>query len=188
MSAGGAGAAAAGAAAGAAALVGLRAPPAYAGFEALAGELVAATLRSHDDGRFAREELYAKLEGAGYAVGRRLGERLAAARDRLPEPLDAVKLLCREVWPEVFKRPVDKLQTNNRGVFVLQDYAFRWLRHASPPAGAGAADGPPALLRHTLFPAGLVRGALAALGLDVAVNVDISGLPRAVFHIRVRDA
>ena len=99
--------------------------------------------------------------------------------------LDAVKFVCRELWTAVFQKAVDKLQTNNRGVFVLQDYAFRWLRHASPPAGD---DAPPALLRHTLFPAGLVRGALAALGLDVAVNVDISGLPRAVFHIRVRDA
>lgn len=31
-----------------------------------------------------------------------------------------MKWLCREFWPEVFRKSVDKLQMNNMGVFVLQ--------------------------------------------------------------------
>lgn len=161
-----------------------RPPVSSAPFDALHGELVAHLLRNHDDGRYAREELYAKLEGAGFDVGRRFAERLARERERLVEPLDVVKFLCRDFWTEVFRKPVDKLQTNNKGVFVLQDFNFRWVRHTT--AGAGE-DGKAQALRYVLFPCGLLRGALAAFGLDCAVNADISGLPRTVFHIRVKE-
>ena len=45
--------------------------------------------------------------------------------------------LCKEFWQEVFKKRVDNLKTNNRGVFVLQDNAFRWSRnlHVAGPVG-----------------------------------------------------
>jgi hypothetical protein len=67
---------------------------ALSGLELLHGELVASLLRSHDDGRFAREELYQKLELAGYEVGRRFAERLARDRpERLVEHIDIVKFL-----------------------------------------------------------------------------------------------
>ena len=35
--------------------------------------------------------------------------------------LEAVKFLCKEFWTEVFRKQIDKLQTNHRGVFVLKD-------------------------------------------------------------------
>ena len=46
--------------------------------------------------------------------------RMTRDRERLLETLDVMKWLCREFWPEVFRKPVDKLQMNNLGVFVLQ--------------------------------------------------------------------
>lgn len=113
--------------------------------------------------------------------------RLAAQRDRPAEVLDVVKYVCRELWSELHQKPVDKLQTNNKGIFVLQDFSYRWTRYLSPPAGAGA--GAPSSaelsLKYVLFPCGLIRGALAAFGLAAAVNADVSGTPRVIFHIVV---
>ena len=43
--------------------------------ELLHHEFVAHLLRNHDDGRYASEELFAKLEHAGYSVGKRYAER-----------------------------------------------------------------------------------------------------------------
>jgi len=186
--------------------------------ELLHAEFVAYLARSHEAGRCGSEELAAKLEAAGFAVGRRYAERLALALGKKPpgEVLDVVKFVCRELWQEVHLKTVDKLQTNNRGVFVLQDFNYRWLRFVSaraaappPPPGAGADAGagaaaapgapapgggaggappPPAALLYLLFPCGLVRGALAACGVDAAVNADVSASPRAIFHIRVAGA
>lgn len=120
-------------------------------------------------------------------------------RERLLETLDVMKWLCREFWPEVFRKSVDKLQMNNMGVFVLQDTAFRWTRYvsgptdvdpcappgAAPPAGDTQSASLALTLKYLLLPCGLIRGALAAFGLSAAVNVDVSAMPRAVFQARV---
>ena len=42
--------------------------------------------------------------------------------------LEAVKFLCKEIWTEVFRKQIDKLQTNHRGVFVLKDNELLWLK------------------------------------------------------------
>jgi hypothetical protein len=35
-------------------------------------------------------------------------------RERLIDVLDVMKFICREFWLEMFRKPIDKLQTNNR--------------------------------------------------------------------------
>ena len=78
-------------------------------------------------------------------------------------------------------QPVDKLQTNNKGTFLLQDLNFRWARYVS----GGAGDEPGAVaLQFSVFCCGLVRGALAAFDLNMVVHVDVSALPKAVFQVR----
>ena len=153
-----------------------------AGLDLLQLEFGAYLLRNHDDGRVAQEQLFAKLEAAHFAVGRRFAERLARDRERLVEVLDVVKFLCREFWTEAFRKPVDKLQTNNKGTFVLQDFSFRPLRALSTAPGS---DARLQALRIAVGACGLVRGALAAFGLEAAVNADVSALPRVVFQIRL---
>ena len=76
-------------------------------------------------------------------------------------------------------------QTNNKGTFVLQDFAFRPLRHLS---GTAPSEAQPLALRHVVSACGLVRGALAAFGLDAAVNADVSAQPRVVFTVRLAGA
>mmetsp|Transcript_12908 Transcript_12908/g.30511 ORF Transcript_12908/g.30511 Transcript_12908/m.30511 type:complete len:252 (-) Transcript_12908:63-818(-) len=79
--------------------------------------------------------------------------------------LEAVKFLCKEFWTEVFRKQIDKLQTNHRGVFVLKDQELKWLRRL-PPDEESARVG---AIRILAFPCGLIRGALANLGLSGAV-------------------
>ncbi|EED93801.1 predicted protein [Thalassiosira pseudonana CCMP1335] len=79
--------------------------------------------------------------------------------------LEAVKFLCKEFWTEVFRKQIDKLQTNHRGVFVLKDQELKWLRRL-PPDDESARVG---AIRILAFPCGLIRGALACLGLSGAV-------------------
>ena len=87
---------------------------------------------------YAKEMAAAKMERMGYSVGYRLCERLsqnrtfsASGKDEsmvaAAAQLEAVKFLCKEIWTEVFRKQIDKLQTNHRGVFVLKDHELRWL-------------------------------------------------------------
>ena len=150
------------------------------------------------------------LERMGYQVGCQLGERYSRKKVRFEDTLDAVKFLCKDFWTEVFKKQVDNLKTNHRGVFVLYDGRFRWLRHCSgrgqpggsssakptgaeggdqrdaPAASTGSPQGPGAanLLR---FPCGLIRGALASLGVKSQVSADVaSALPACSFTVKIQ--
>ena len=99
---------------------------------------------------------------------------------------------CKEFWQETFGKRVDNLKTNNRGTFVLTDAHFRWTRHLKPaaaahhPGGAAAAAAlAEAAAAHARFPAGLLRGALTAVGCPCAVAADASNLPACVFTVKL---
>ena len=142
----------------------------------------------------------------------RYAEKIAAyQRFTATEPLDLIKFICTEFWEEVFKKKVgethlcfhsirwqrpltryalislhqiDKLQTNHRGVFVLSDLKFKWLDRyvADDSTSRRAASN----MLH--FPCGIVRGALANLGVTSIVNADVNDLPACSFSIRVKPA
>ena len=90
-----------------------------------------ATFADTYEARLATSAAYSKLEGIGYNIGFRVAERMTKDRPRLSTTLDIVKFLCKDFWSEVFSKQIDKLQTNHRGVYVLQDRAFRWLTRMS---------------------------------------------------------
>lgn len=154
-------------------------------FDVLQAEFVAYLLRNHDDGRASQEELYQKLEQTAFLTGKRFAERLSRDRERITEPLDIMKFVCREFWTELFRKSVDKLQTNNKGTFVLQDFNFRPVRHLS---SGPSEDTKQQALKYVIGPCGLIRGALDAMGLQCSVNADVSALPRVVFQLRLKDA
>ncbi|RKP16836.1 hypothetical protein ROZALSC1DRAFT_31307 [Rozella allomycis CSF55] len=70
-----------------------------------------------------------KMDSIGYRVGYSLSTQLTKDKPKLFEDLDAVKLLCRDLWSLIFGKQIDNLKTNNRGTFVLQDYCLRWLEN-----------------------------------------------------------
>ncbi|CAM9534534.1 unnamed protein product [Choristocarpus tenellus] len=130
-----------------------------------------------------------RIESMGYEVGYRLVERTCQQRWMAGDHLEAIKFVCKDLWVELFKKQVDKLQTDHRGTFVLKDANFLWtLRYASDDT-PGSRDLVGRLLH---FPCGLVRGALANLGMIAAVRADFvnesgeaSVLPAVSFTIKV---
>lgn len=136
------------------------------------------------------------LISLGYRIGRALAERLSLKREgtRHQTQLDAVKHACKEIWSAAFGKQVDALRTNHRGTFVLRDAAFRRLASLSREEKSGssgdggggasnnkesdralAATAATALRLH----AGVVRGALSALGIEAEVTAVASPVPPA---------
>lgn len=82
-----------------------------------------------------REQAYYKLENMGYRVGMAFVERLTRDRPRFVDALDIVKFICKEFWTAVFRKQVDNLKTNHKGVYVLTDNQFRWFMRMSADGG-----------------------------------------------------
>ena len=55
-----------------------------------------------------------KLEAVGFQVGERLVERYTKERPRFSDTLEIIKFICKDFWYEVYRKHIDKLQTNNR--------------------------------------------------------------------------
>ena len=52
--------------------------------------------------------------------------------------LDAIKFICKDLWLLVFRKQIDNLKTNHRGIFVLTDHRFQPLSKMSPDRRTGA--------------------------------------------------
>ncbi|KAI4597056.1 Trafficking protein particle complex subunit 33 [Pestalotiopsis sp. 9143b] len=128
-----------------------------------------------------RDAVFYRLETLGYRVGLGLVERFSRDRPRFNDTLDVIKFLCKDLWTLVFKKQIDNLKTNHRGVYVLTDNMFRPLGRMSTDAGGQAVVRAQPFL---WFPCGIVRGALAALGVNATVQAESSELPGAVFQIK----
>ena len=55
-----------------------------------------------------------KIEAVGFQVGQRLAQRYTKDRQRLGDTLEIIKFICKDFWMEVYRKQIDKLQTNNR--------------------------------------------------------------------------
>lgn len=128
-----------------------------------------------------RDAVFYRLESLGYRVGQGLVERFSRDRPRFNDTLDAIKFLCKDLWMLVFRKQVDNLKTNHRGVYVLTDNAFRPFSRMSAEAGGQAVLRAQPFL---WFPCGIVRGALAAMGITATVQAETGELPGAVFQIK----
>jgi|EP00979_Chaetoceros_neogracilis_P006114 hypothetical protein len=144
------------------------------------------------------ENAAAKMERMGYDVGYRLSERLAQSKsmtpvtqnNKKPTPamvqLEAVKFICKEFWTETFQKQMDKLQTNHRGVFVLKDLQFKWLKRLPGDVELARIMA----IKILAFPCGLIRGALANLGILAVVSCDFladgKNMSACSFNIKVK--
>ena len=61
----------------------------------------------------------------------------SANRPRPQTPLDSIKFVCKDLWPLLFRKQIDNLKTNHRGVFVLTDQRFQPLSRVSVDRKAG---------------------------------------------------
>mmetsp|Transcript_15999 Transcript_15999/g.46673 ORF Transcript_15999/g.46673 Transcript_15999/m.46673 type:complete len:200 (-) Transcript_15999:251-850(-) len=137
----------------------------------------------------AHEPAGAKFEAIGFSVGQRLAERLSTTRPPFTDTLDVMKFVCKEFWYELYRKQVDNLRTNHRGVYVLQDNRVRWLSRIAPPAGDRSASGScdPSTIApiYAHFPCGLIRGCLATFGIDAVVSAELSSQPACQFTIKI---
>ena len=61
----------------------------------------------------------------------------SANRPRPQTPLDSIKFVCKDLWPLLFRKQIDNLKTNHRGVFVLTDQRFQPISRVSVDRKAG---------------------------------------------------
>lgn len=104
--------------------------------------------------------------------------------------------MCKDWWTRCFKKRVDNLKTNNRGVYVLTDESFAWMRRVR--AAGRTLEEEAAIARaecdaRAAFPCGVIRGTLAALGLESNVSAETTPLSpgggaKVAFTVRLKDA
>ncbi|KAI9881393.1 MAG: Trafficking protein particle complex subunit 33 [Pleopsidium flavum] len=128
---------------------------------------------------------YRRLELLGYRVGQGLVERFSRDRPRFTDTLDVIKFLCKDLWTLVFRKQIDNLKTNHRGVYVLTDNLFQPFRRMSTEAGGPAVSRARPFL---WFPSGLIRGALASMNITATVHAETLELPGATFQIKTSTA
>ncbi|PFH56862.1 hypothetical protein XA68_15844 [Ophiocordyceps unilateralis] len=138
-----------------------------------------------DDDDHHLDAVHFRLESLGYRVGQGLVERFSKDRPRFNDALDIIKFLCKDLWSLVFGKNIDNLKTNHRGVYVLTDNMFRPFARMSTEAGGQAVVRAQPFL---WFPCGIVRGTLAALGMEAVVQAEINDLPGAIFQIKTLPA
>ncbi|KAL8651883.1 MAG: hypothetical protein Q9226_004508 [Calogaya cf. arnoldii] len=128
-----------------------------------------------------REAVFRRLDALGYRVGQGLVERFSRDRPRFTDTLDMIKFLCKDIWTLVFRKQIDNLKTNHRGVYVLTDHSFRpFARMSMSSASEALARVQPFLW----FPCGIIRGALASMGIEATVQAETAELPGATFQIK----
>jgi hypothetical protein len=72
--------------------------------------------------------------------------------------------------------------TLHKGIYVLYDAKFRWLQKLSTSSSTLAKD---AAARYLIFPCGLIRGALANLGVPCEVVAEVTTLPGCKFQVSI---
>ncbi|RFU25671.1 hypothetical protein B7463_g10659, partial [Scytalidium lignicola] len=144
------------------------------------GESIAAASRTMEEDE-ERDAVFFRLENLGYRVGQGLVERFSRDRPRFTDTLDVIKFLCKDLWMLVFRKQIDNLKTNHRGVYVLTDNSFRPFARMSTEAGGQAVVRAQPFL---WFPCGIIRGALSSMGITATVQAESAELPGATFQIK----
>ncbi|KAK0100115.1 Trafficking protein particle complex subunit 33 [Cadophora gregata] len=145
------------------------------------GNIVGAGAARKMDEDEERDAVFYRLEMLGYRVGQGLVERFSRDRPRFTDTLDVIKFLCKDLWMLVFRKQIDNLKTNHRGVYVLTDNSFRPFARMSTEAGGQAVVRAQPFL---WFPCGIIRGALASMEINATVQAETSELPGATFQIK----
>ncbi|KAL1129825.1 hypothetical protein AAG570_012769 [Ranatra chinensis] len=121
------------------------------------------------------------LEYFGFNSGYRIIERLTKDWPRFKNELETFKFICTDFWSSIYKKQIDNLRTNHQGVYVLQDNGFRFLSRIG--TGRQYLDLAPAYIA---FTSGVLRGALANLGINCLVTAEVQSMPACKFHIQVQ--
>jgi len=148
--------------------------------ELLHGEMICSGLLGGKD-QEDPNELLSKLEFIGFNTGYRIIERLLKESPRFKDELDTVKFICKDFWVALYRKQIDNLRTNHQGTYVLQDNSFKFLSKIS--GSKQYLEYGPRFLAYTC---GIIRGALANLGISSVVIAETSTMPTCRFHITIQ--
>ncbi|KAJ3517819.1 hypothetical protein NLJ89_g258 [Agrocybe chaxingu] len=129
------------------------------------------------------EPVRQRLEVIGMHVGANFSERLCRDRAMFSETLDVIKFVCKDVWAACWDKQVDNLRTNHRGVYVLQDNAFKPITRLS--SWESRADAMKRARIYAAMPAGIIRGVLSRLGYQASVVPEITSMPQCTFQVKL---
>uniref|UniRef100_A0A0S1MIX1 Trafficking protein particle complex subunit 6B n=1 Tax=Phakopsora pachyrhizi TaxID=170000 RepID=A0A0S1MIX1_PHAPC len=144
------------------------------------------------------EEAYRiRMDSAGYRVGWVLAERISKDKNRfprtlsntptsVPDQLEAIKFICKDLWTALYSKQADNLRTNHRGIYVIQDHNYRPFIRLSTSLGYEA-EMDNLCKKMLTFPLGVIRGALMNLGVQSIVSAEIT-VPQCTFQIRTANA
>lgn len=150
-------------------------------FELLHSELIKYVYSVTENDNVKADKCISLLESMGYRVGQSLAEQLTKDSNRFKDDLDIMKFICRDFWTAFYRKQVDNLRTNHQGVFVLQDNRFKLLTQMS--TGKQFLEHAP---KYLAFPCGMVRGALANLGINSVVTAEVVMMPAVKFQIMIQ--
>ena len=135
----------------------------------------------HKTKNMSKNEANTKLEQMGFRVGQSLIERFTKDSARFKDDLDLMKYICKEFWVMLFSKQIDNLRTNHQGVYVLNDNNFKLLNKIYANRQY-VAEGQ----KYVAFPCGLVRGALAGLGVPSFVTADCTEMPSIKYQVEIQ--
>ncbi|XP_066914486.1 trafficking protein particle complex subunit 6b-like [Clytia hemisphaerica] len=147
-------------------------------FDLLQMEIVKFT---HSSKNIGKNEANTKLEQMGYRVGQSLVEKLTKDAARFNNELDMMKFICKDFWIMVYGKQIDNLRTNHQGVYVLNDNSFKLLNRITTNRQFVSE-----CQKYVAFPCGLVRGALAGVGVSSFVSADIKEMPLVKFQVEIQ--
>jgi hypothetical protein len=124
----------------------------------------------------------ATLEIVGINTGKAIIEKVLKDKSRVSEPLEMIKVICKDFWVFLYEKQMDNLKTNHRGVFVLSDNNFKGISKFSCKSTAATLEKQATFL---LFPCGLIKGALENMGINASVTADVMPGNAVTFSIRI---
>eukprot|EP01132_Coremiostelium_polycephalum_P001392 gene1392-1759_t len=146
-------------------------------FELFYIEMIDYIMKSSSD----KMQAHKKLDKLGFKVGHKLIERLSLDTPLFSDQLETVKFICKVFWTAVFKKSIDGLKTNHKGVFVLTDTKFQWLTHLSYESNSTSKD----CSEYVQFASGLIKGAMSNFGYKCSVTFEIQQIHTCAFTVRV---
>lgn len=135
----------------------------------------------HSAKNVGKNEANTKLEQMGFRVGQSLIEKFTKDTVRFKDELDMMKFVCRDYWTMLFSKQIDNLRTNHQGVYVLNDNSFKLLSKI-----AANRQYVMECQKYVAFPCGLIRGALAGLGVTSFVSADVNEMPAVKFQVEIQ--
>ncbi|PVU95338.1 hypothetical protein BB561_001871 [Smittium simulii] len=125
------------------------------------------------------ELISSKLDAIGFRIGARISERYSVDIPCFTDDLSVIKCLCKDIWAFLFGKQIDNLKTNHKGVFIIQDYRFRWVTKIKSSKEKAS--------QYLTVVSGIVRGILDNYGIKATVACDVD-LPRCTFNITVQSS